>query len=172
MQLPKILKGYLKRIEMDFGSAHQIGAGNAAEVVHEVDIPHVRVASIKCVAIFRETRRDIPISLGSEKIGDRYAFGGPRRPASAAACATRRATAPTVTDAGSVALCFVSTRAGARTPTKHPALRLRGGRRTSLSALRAEALPVLLQGSSVLMSFPRKREPRNLEKPGFPLSRE
>ena len=30
------------------------------------------------------------------------------------------------------ALCFVSTRATARTPTKHPALRLRGGRRTSL----------------------------------------
>ena len=30
------------------------------------------------------------------------------------------------------ALCFVSTRATAQTPTKHPALRLRGGRRTSL----------------------------------------
>ena len=79
------------------------------------------------------------------KIGDSYAFGGPRRPASATACAARGATAPTVTDAGSVALCFVSTRATARTPTKHLTLRLRGGRRTSLSALRAESLPVLLQ---------------------------
>ena len=101
--------------------------------------------TVKACRHFSRNPTGYPYLPRERKIGDKYAFGGPRRPASATACAARGATAPTVTDAGSVALCFVSTRATARTPTKHPALRLRGGRRTSLSALRAESLPVLLQ---------------------------
>ena len=67
---------------------------------------------LKCVAIFRETRNG-SVRFRERKIGDSYAFGGPRRPASATACAVRGATAPTVTDAGSGAFYFVSTRATA-----------------------------------------------------------
>ena len=84
-------------------------------------------------AIFCDTRRDVQVALGSKKLAAIDACGARVRPASAT---TRHYAARhgfhKWLDAGSVALHFVSARAIAWTPTKRPALRLRGARRTSL----------------------------------------
>ncbi len=48
----------------------------------------------------------LQVTLGSEKFGDMYAFGGPGRPASAATRTARSSWLPQMTDAGSGALMF------------------------------------------------------------------
>ena len=73
------------------------------------------------VAIFCETRRDVQVALGSEKLATIVAFGARIRPASAT---TRHYAARhgfhKWLDAGSGALDFVSARAGATDYDKTP----------------------------------------------------
>jgi hypothetical protein len=98
---------------------------------------------VRSVAIFCETRNGSnPIS--GANCGDVFAFGGPRRPVSATApsvClfATHPAKATTMTRRlVGIPSVFSPPAMEPQTPTKQPALRLRGGRRTLLRS------PVLL----------------------------
>ena len=80
------------------------------------------ISAVDCVAIFRETRRDIQVALGSEKFGDTLCLRRPafaRRPPRLATIAARYGSHHGLTP-GSVALHLVSARARAADSDKTP----------------------------------------------------
>ena len=87
-----------------------------------------------------------PIRFREQKIGDIFAFGRPRSSCVRHACVLRYATHPVMAPTNDLTpyrMPYVSSPPAIepQTPTKHPALRLRGGRRTPLRCRSVSCAP-------------------------------
>jgi len=104
-----------------------------------------RAPICRSVAIVRETRKGVHPISGARNRATPFAFGDPRSSCVRPAGTTHCARIPVMTRRRVAWLGFSSPPAlPRRTPTRHSALRLRGGRRTPLVAY-APSLPVLLR---------------------------